>query len=145
MLLWRLWKCVKLSFLGFFLCSTSAFLAAQQGSSGSMPSQMMHAAPASMIDGAQHPELIKDATAYRLAFAVLGVTANASADEQAAQMLRLRDAGLADNDLNAAVLVLNSFKNQYINSVQTFNDSAHAVIASAGTPDLQTFDVARDT
>ena len=142
MLSWRSWKCVRLSVLGFFLCS--AFLAAQEGSLGSMPSQTMHSAPSAMIDGAQHPELIKDATAYRLAFAVLGLTANASANEQTAQILRLQDAGLSDNDLNAALLVLNSFKSQYITLIQTFNNSAHATIESGGTPDLQSFDVTRD-
>jgi hypothetical protein len=129
--------------IGLLLCSAPAFLAAQQGPSGSM-SQMNHAAPESMIDGAQHPELVDDATAYRLVFAVLSLPANPSADEQAAQMLRLRDTGLSDSDVNAALVVLNSFKAHYTDLIDTFNNSARVAIANGGTPDLQSFDVNRD-
>src|SRR5215467_14141354 len=120
---WQWRRVSTLPIIGALLCSVPAFLVAQQRSG--LMSHMIHSAPESMIDGAQHPELINDATAYRLVFAVLSLPANPSADEQAAQMLRLQDAGLADSDVNAALVVLNSFKTHYADMIDTFNNSAH--------------------
>lgn len=129
--------------MGLFLCSVSGVIA-QQSSSGSMSTQMMHAAPETLIDGTRHPELIPDATAYRLVFTVLGLAADATPDERTAQALRLRNAGLSDTDVNAAMVALDSFRSQYTDAIQIFNKSAHNAIASGGTPDLKSFDRRRD-
>jgi len=97
-----------------------------------------------MIDGAIHPELIPNETAYRLVFVVLALPPQATDAEKQLRSARLKDVGLDANDASAAAQVLDWFKSQYVDMIDTFNQSAHSIAALGGTPDLHSFDLARD-
>lgn len=132
--------------LSIFLSSALVMLYAQQSSTGAeVPmSTHVHSAPQSTIDGAQHPELIPDSSAYRLVFVVLGLPSDATDDQKQLQAVRLHNGGFSQSDAQAATRVLNSFKVQYSDMINSFNDSAHQIIVNGGTPDLQSLDSTRD-
>ena len=119
-----------------------AHLNAQQSSTNSM--SQMHSAPQAMVDGATHPELVPDSTAYRLVFVVLGLPANASAADKQLQMLRLSHVGLNTADTQAAVQALELFNSQYTSIIKNFNDATHLAVMNGGAPDVAGFALMRD-
>jgi hypothetical protein len=142
MLVLNLRNILLLTAAGVLAFALTPSLSAQQNSSPSMSHR--HSAPQPMIDGEVHPELIPDESAYRLVFVVLGLPTNATDAEEQLRNLRLNDVGLSVSDAQAAAPVLDWFKVRYADMINTFNDSAHAISANGGTPDIQSFDVARD-
>ncbi len=72
---------------------------------------------ATVIDGAKHPELIPDSTAYRL---YLMTVSNMPADLQVSQ---LRSAGVSAEKLPEAIAILAYFKSQWDRLRDTYNES----------------------
>ena len=96
-----------------------------------MPGMASHA---SVIDGAQHPELIPDSTAYRLYFETVA--------KMPADLLRvqLSSAGLSSDEIDRAAAAIQQFKSSWDTLRDTYNQ---AVEAGTG-PDLETFLFKRD-
>jgi hypothetical protein len=107
------------------------------------PAHLHPAVPANqalMIDGAEHPELIPDSTAYRLFFNTVAEVPNPKQDCKARQLAYLGSAGLkGDNDLQAAIETLAAFKAQYSDLIARYNQSAEESSAKGQSPDLATF------
>jgi len=105
-----------------------------------------HSAPLSgqVIDGATHPELIPDSTAYRLAFTVIGEPPNPSPQRTVLQTARLNAAGLAGNDAQAAIGILATFKTKYADLVTSYNQAAMGAQQAGAAPDLPAFLASRD-
>ena len=72
---------------------------------------------ATVIDGAKHPELIPDSTAYRL---YLMTVSSMPADLQVSQ---LRSAGVSAEKLPKAMTILADFKSQWDHLRDTYNES----------------------
>jgi hypothetical protein len=83
------------------------------------------AAP-TMIDGAAHPELIPDSTAYRLYLVAVSTEQNPTEAEQTHQRAHLMRTGLVDTDRQILTSVLSDFRAKYDALVKEYNDSAKA-------------------
>ena len=92
-----------------------------------------------MIDGAKHPELIPDLVAYRLFFITVSEPQQATAEQRARQRAQLLTAGLKEGDLQHASSVLATFKAEYGDLVERYNESVDVANRSGKAPDLQTF------
>jgi hypothetical protein len=105
-----------------------------------------HSAVASdqVIDGAAHPELIPDSTAYRLLFVVVGEPPNPTPQGVVRQAARLNAAGLTGNDAQAAVGVLATFKTRYADLLAHYNQAVLGAQRAGPAPDLPSFLAARD-
>ena len=87
-------------------------------------SQHDHNVAANVIDGAVHPELISDITAYRLFFLVIANGQSSSdVDEDARQRAFMRMSGLADQDVDTALSIANDFKVKYSQLIEQYNAS----------------------
>lgn len=86
------------------------------------PSQHQHAAP-NLIDGAVHPELIPDSTAYRLYFITVAENPTPLPHEAQRQHAHLSRAGLNEADIQAASKVLANFKLAYAALIDEYNNS----------------------
>ena len=117
------------------------------GGSPESPPTHVHAAapggqeavPPEMTDGAEHPELIPDAVAYRLFFITVAEATEATDEQKARQRAYLATAGLEDQDIQSAVEVLATFKAQYDDLVKRYNESVDAANRIGATPELATF------
>jgi hypothetical protein len=100
-----------------------------------------HSAPLSdqVIDGATHPELIPDSTAYRLVFVVIGEPPNPAPQRTALQTARLNAAGLTGNDAQAAIGILATFKTKYADLVTSYNQAVVGAQQAGAAPDLPAF------
>jgi len=83
------------------------------------------AAP-NMIDGAAHPELIPDSTAYRLYLVAVSTGQNPTEAEQTHQRAHLMRTGLVDTDRQILTGVLSDFRAKYDALVADYNASAKA-------------------
>jgi len=97
-----------------------------------------------MIDGAEHPELIPDSDAYRLYFIAVSESANPSDQQKARQAAHLRKVGLRGSDLQNAVATFGDFKQQYADLIARYNEAATAALAKGERPDVATFLGQRD-
>ena len=100
---------------------------------------------AGMIDGAQHPELIPDSTAYRLLLITVSEEPNPTPEEAERQLAFLRAAGLDSDDIEAAILVLATFRAQYADLITRYNEAVASANAAGIAPDLATFLQQRDS
>ena len=103
------------------------------------PAPDVTAAPADMIDGAEHPELIPDSIAYRLYFIMVAEPADASDRQRARQRALLKQAHLRDQDIQPAFEALATFRAQYDDLVARYNESVVAANQAGQQPDLATF------
>jgi hypothetical protein len=105
-----------------------------------------HSAPLSdqVIDGATHPELIPDSTAYRLVFIVIGEPPNPAPQRTVLQTARLNAAGLTGNDAQAAIGILATFKTKYADLVTSYNQAVMGAQQAGAAPDLPAFLASRD-
>ena len=94
---------------------------------------------AGMIDGQIHPELIPDATAYRLYRLTLSITPSATDEDRARQSSHIAALRLHSADRQALVTVLADFKARYVNMIDQFNETASAALARGEAPDVRTF------
>jgi hypothetical protein len=99
---------------------------------------------ASQIDGAVHPELISDSTAYRLYFLSVAETPNPTAKAKTRQLAHLRRTRLDDDDLQILTSTLENFKLQYASLIEKYNREAEIIDAKGGTPDIHAFLIQRD-
>jgi hypothetical protein len=79
-----------------------------------------------VIDGADHPELIPDAVAFRMFLIAASASPNPTQDEIDRQSAYLSRIGLNDSDKAQAVALLASFKSQYKALIDNYNLQATA-------------------
>jgi len=136
--------------IAFFLVTLGVSTWALRGNSGvgkpapacaSQPTSTSNVAtsPADVIDGAKHPELIPDLVAYRLFLITVAEPENATAERKQRQRAFLRAAGIEDDDLRSVVNVLATFKANYDDLVERYNDSVDVATRAGLEPDLRTF------
>jgi hypothetical protein len=103
-----------------------------------------HHAPTPIIDGAVHPELIPDITAYRLWLVIVSRPPVPTDDEVKHQHIQLARVGLQIAEEHALVLILADFHTQYETLIQNYNATAKAVLASGQQPDIAAMRLQRD-
>ena len=84
---------------------------------------------AAMIDGAKHPELIPDSTAYRLYFVAMATDQNASESDRKRQKAHMAKTGLSANEQEVLVIALSDFRRQYDELVRQYNEEARRALA----------------
>jgi len=97
-----------------------------------------------MIDGAVHPEMIPDATAYRLYLVMVSRPDSSTDQHKKRQEAQLGKIGLQDGDHKALAAILSNFNSEYQNLIQTFNQKATAEWARGERPDLESLRLQRD-
>lgn len=103
-----------------------------------------HAAP-HIIDGAVHPELIPDSTAYRLYFLVVSEKPNPPAEAKRRQLAHLQMLRLDNEDLQILITELENFKVHYTQMIDLYNAEATAALASGSQTNQPAFLVQRDS
>ena len=93
--------------------------------------------PPNVINGAEHPELVPDAVAYRLWFVAASLPPMPTAAQQQRQRAQLMAAGLQGDDIGQAASVLATFASSYAYLVGKYNDSVAQANEVGGTPNLQ--------
>jgi hypothetical protein len=96
------------------------------------------------VDGAEHPELIPDSTAYRLYLLAVSELPNASQEERSRQDAHLGMLNISARDHLAIIGALAEFKSAYVALVSRYNKSAEAALAAGMQPDEKTFLLQRD-
>lgn len=99
----------------------------------------VHGASAGIVDGAVHPEMIPDSTAYRLYFIAVSEPPNAAPEQKNRQLAHIRRTRLTNTDCEALVGALADFKTQYTDLIDRYNETAEAATKAGVQPDLQTF------
>jgi hypothetical protein len=94
---------------------------------------------AQMIDGDAHPELIPDATAYRLYMFTISTLPNAAAEDLARQKSHIAALQLEDADRITLIGILTDFRVRYAALVDQYNESATASLAQGTAPDTKLF------
>lgn len=97
-----------------------------------------------VIDGAAHPELIPDLTAYRLYLVMVSRPAAPTDNEVKRQNLQIAKVGLQDSDSKALVVVLTTFHSEYQSLVQAYNEEATEAWNHGEKPDAAPFLLRRD-
>jgi hypothetical protein len=92
--------------------------------------------PVQVINGADHPELIPDATAYRLFLVMLGLNVSATGQDLARQAAHARKLGLSDADRTLLIAAANDFKIKYEGAINTYNVQADATQAGGQVPNV---------
>jgi hypothetical protein len=82
-----------------------------------------------MIDGSTNPAAISDKAAHRLFYLAVGLSGNASSDDQGRQDAHLKKIGLGSNDRKAVASALADFKNKYESFMNAWNATAEAALA----------------
>jgi len=90
------------------------------------------------IDGALHPELIPDTTAYRLYLFAVSTPPNPAATDRKRQHAHLIKSGIEDNDCQILVGILSDFRSRYDELVAQYNATATAALARGETTDIRT-------
>lgn len=119
------------------------FVGAATAQHSEMPAAHVHTSPG-VIDGALHPDMIPDLTAYRLYFVAVSPASNAGPDEKARELAHLRQIGLSDPDLDRLMSVLSDFKAQYSDMIARYNEVAERNTEVGITPDRKGFLARRD-
>ena len=118
---------------------------AQRLDEGNHSRTHVHSTDAGLIDGAQHPELIPDSTAYRLFLITVSEKPNPTSKEAERQLAFLTAAGLDRDDIEAAIPILATFKAQYTDLIAGYNKAVASANATGIAPDLATFLQRRDS
>ena len=128
----------------FCIASALFLFVASISTAQTQMSDGMSQATTSVIDGAVHPELIPDVTAYRMWLMVVSRSPNSTNDQSKLQHLQLAGAGLQDADESTLVAILADFNVQYNALIQSYNAAATAA-GSGGQPDVAALTLQRDT
>lgn len=96
-------------------------------------------ATSAVIDGAVHPELIPDSTAYRLYFVTVSTRQAPTDEDQKCQRAHLNKIGLKDGDLGVMVEILTEFRMQHDALVGQYNQAAERATARDEVPDTAGF------
>lgn len=108
------------------------------------PSQQVHHQESPVIDGAVNPELIPDLTAYRLWFTSVSRGPNPSDAEVQRQSFQVNKTRMTADDQKILIGVLTTFKIQYQNLIQSFNEEATAAWSRHESPNFAAFVLQRD-
>jgi len=133
--------------LTFIAAIISGCLAAAQSTAPAPPAHQhtqANMAQTNIIDGAVHPEMIPDLTAYRLYLAMVSRPPAPTDDQVKRQEAQLRKTGLQDGDRKRLVATLSNFYSEYQNLIQTFNQEATSAWARGERPDMESLRVQRD-
>jgi hypothetical protein len=79
-----------------------------------------------MVDGGTSPELISDATAYRLYLLTVSVPANSTEEDRSTQAAHLNKTGLKDKDLQSFLTILAEFRSEFEAWKDRFDGAARA-------------------
>jgi hypothetical protein len=101
-------------------------------------------APANLIDGRVHPELIPDLTAYRLVLIAISKPPDPTNDQIKHQQAQLSKIGLQELDERGLISILANFNAEYRNLIRTWNEQATAANARGQRADLNYFRLERD-
>ena len=102
--------------------------------------------PETLIDGALHPELVPDVSAYRLWFLAVSLPPSGATDSQrAVQRAQLGALQLDDADYGVMVNALASFNGRYADLVTDHNATVSAAAKSLVQVDRTSFLSARDS
>lgn len=85
-----------------------------------------HHDSAAVIDGADHPELISDLTAYRLYLLASSEPASPGDEQVKRQAARLNEIGLADADRQVLIAISAKFNSDYQSLINKYNQAATA-------------------
>jgi hypothetical protein len=122
----------------------ASFIFAVGTSAQNSPPQHQHA-NVLVIDGAKTPELIPDATAYRLWLVAVSTLPNATEQETKIQQAHLEKLQLkSSSDSLSLQTILSEFKTQYVSLINRYNESATAALAQGMQPDEASFLRERD-
>lgn len=83
-------------------------------------------AATTIIDGSKNPELIPDATAYRMWLLTVSLPANPTEQDLNAQQAHLAKLQLATRDYLTLQGILVDFKSRYVELINRYNESAKA-------------------
>lgn len=108
------------------------------------PAHMHNAANAAVIDGAAHPELIPDLTAYRLFFVSVADGADSKSAEMVSHKAHIGRLQFDDADNRAFISLMQTFRTQYDDLIQRHNQDAKAALEAGLTPDMNSFRKNRD-
>jgi hypothetical protein len=120
-----------LALIGIVLCALAPQVQAQ---SSTTPHQ--HANTSPVIDGAVHPELIPDSTAYRLYFVAVSTGPTPTDEDRKRQQAHLGKVGLQEQDLNMLISTLTEFRTKRDALVTQYNQAAQAAAARNEASDI---------
>lgn len=103
-----------------------------------------HHPESGLIDGAVHPELIPDLTAYRLYFVAVSRPPAPSDNEIKHQAAQLSKIGLQDTDRGIVIDILASFNSRYHDLIKDYNEVATAAWNRGEHPDAASLSAERD-
>jgi hypothetical protein len=98
-----------------------------------------------VIDGEKNPELIPDATAFRLWLVSVSLTPNASEQDRKFQEAHLASLHLTAPDHLALLPILTDFKTQYLNLIALFNEAAQKGVQDTKLFQAQADDLVQST
>jgi hypothetical protein len=124
----------------FLLVSLLAFGAWAQNSP-----PVHHHPPIAVIDGETNPELIPDATAFRLWLVSVSLPPNATEREREFQEAHLATLRLTGQDHLALLPILTEFKSQYLNLIRRFNEAAQKGVQDAKLFQAQSDELVQST
>lgn len=96
-----------------------------------------------VVDGAKNPELIPDATVWRLWLVLVSLSPNVTEKERTFQQAHLATLQLTNADTVKLNTILTEFKGQYLALIARYNESAKAAL-QGGQPDRELFLQQRD-
>jgi hypothetical protein len=112
---------------------------------GSAPSTHPHVGiNVGVIDGSTHPELIPDLTAYRLVFVSMADSADNSSADKMGHKAHIGKMQFKNADQQSFVTLMQTFRTQYDDLVQKYNQEAKAALEAGSTPDVSSFLKRRD-
>ena len=114
------------------------------GSSAQSPPAHKHL-PITVIDGEKNPELIPDATAFRMWLVSVSLPPNATEREREFQKAHLTMLRLTERDRLALLPILTDFKTQYLNLIARFNEAAQKGVQDAKLFQAQSDELAQST
>ena len=97
-----------------------------------------------IIDGAVHPELIPDLTAYRLWLVAVSVPPLPTENQSKRQLAQLATISLQDSDRDKLITILADFNTKYQAVIQRYNAEATVEMARGEKPDVASMRLQRD-
>ena len=104
----------------------------------------VHSDNAQLVDGATHPEMVPDSTAYRMFFIAASLPKDATPEEKAQQKAKLDPIGLSDAEVQVGIDIIDQFSADYTDLINTYNVQAAAASEQGVPPDLKSFLENRD-
>jgi hypothetical protein len=117
-----------LFFVAFALCFFSPYSQAQDSNTSHQ-----HAAANIIIDGATHPELIPDSTAYGMYFVSISVGPSPTASDQIRQQAQLHGIGLGEADVVTLARIVAEHRVKRDALIAQYNQAAQAATSDIGT------------